>query len=143
MADQPNTKPASWSTALWLVPWIAAGFVLWVTIAVDRSLDLGSLGFDQRAPVLELTDLAGASRRLLAGVAWAISALSFSLVALAAAIASVFVAATCLGDLGRPKGAVNAIAIAMAALALVAIVKMLGVDIMTEPQVTEQLRALT
>jgi len=143
MADQSNTRTASWSTVLWLVPWITAAIVIWITINVDRSLGLAALGFDQRIQVLELTDLAGASRRLLAGLGWGVSALGFSLVALAAVIASFLVAVICLSDLGGRRGVVYGIAILTIAVALVGIIGTLGIDIMTEPGLTDQLRGLT
>ena len=138
-----NYERALWSNAMCAAPWAAVVTVLVVTAVVDKAVDLGSLGFDQAVSITALTELHTVSSHLLARVAWAICALGFSLVTVAAIITCALVVAICFGDLDTRKRWVVGVGIAIAAFALVASIVLPGVQLLSEPEVTSQLREMT
>jgi hypothetical protein len=138
-----NYERALWSNATCAAPWAAVVTVLAVTAVVNKVVDLGSLRFDQAVPITGLTELHTVSSHLLARVAWAICALGSSLVAVAAIITCALVVVICLGDLDIRKRKVVGAGIATAAIALVASIKLAGVELLSEPEVTSQLREMT
>src|SRR5215469_10945710 len=126
-----NYERALWSNAMCAAPWAAVVTVLVVTAVVDKAVDLGSLGFDQAVSITALTELHTVSSHLLARVAWAICALGFSLVTVAAIITCALVVAICFGDLDTRKRWVVGVGIAIAAFALVASIVLPGVQLLS------------
>src|SRR5215469_10038972 len=138
-----NYERALWSNAVCAAPWVALVTVLVVTAVVGKAVDLGSLRFDQAVSITALTELHTVSSHLLARVAWAICALGFSLVTVAAIITCGLVVAICFGDLDIRKRWVVGVGITIAAIALVAFLVFMKVQLLSEPEVTSQLREMT
>jgi hypothetical protein len=132
-----------WSNVTVVVPWVAVGVVLTLTGLVDRTIDLGSLLFDGSAAISWGMDLPAVSRHLVARVAWAIPALGFALIALAALSASALVLIRCLRSLQRRERVVAGAAIVLFALAYWSIGQYGGALILSEPGITSQLRKMT
>ena len=138
-----------WSNAVCAAPWAAVALVLVVTTWVNHAVDLGSLSFDAFAaiPASSITesggDLLAVSKHLLARVAWGVPAIGFSLVAMAAMVTAIAVTVGGLREMRGRERAMCAVGILLAALCFLVVVAYAGDRIMSEPEVTTNLRKAT
>ena len=136
-----------WLNASSVVPWLAVAIVVVVTALVNHAIDLGSLTFSISIPDDALTpradDLLATSKHLLARVAWGVPAIGFGLISIAVAASAIVVMANCVAEVPASERGKNIAVIAFAAAALFVIIAYFGDQIMSEPEVTTNLRKAT
>jgi len=144
-----KTARLVWSGVPCILPWIAVAVVMIVTASVNQVLDLGSLSFDAFAAITDDAvmpssgDLVSVSKHLLARIAWGVPAIGFALVAIAVMLTTLIVIVSCFGDIPRSERGKYFGFIVLAALALLFIAFYFGDQIMSEPEITTNLRKAT
>src|SRR5712671_6096127 len=144
-----KTARLVWSGVPCILPWIAVAVVMIVTASVNQVLDVGSLSFDAFAAITDDAvmpssgDLVSVSKHLLARIAWGVPAIGFALVAIAVMLTTLIVIVSCFGDIPRSERGKYFGIIVLAALALLFIAFYFGDQIMSEPEITTNLRKAT
>lgn len=131
-----------------VAPWLAMGLVIAVSAWINSLVALGSLSFDMtglfpaNVAAAVGADLQSVTKHLLARVAWGLTSIGFSLVAVATIATSWYVLGTSLQELSRRERVVGGALILCCAVPVIAIT-LLGADVLSEPAVTRGLRIAT